>query len=100
MFLVCLCGFGEFELFLGLRFGFCWFVFCLKVKFVLFCFVVGVLKLWSCIVVRDDNTNKSINITCNGVTNAEATVYAFYKSYATITLKIDKQNGMTVYKNY
>ena len=35
-----------------------------------------------------------------GVTNTLSTVYVFYKSYATITLKIDKQNGMTVYKNY
>ena len=50
--------------------------------------------------IRDDNTNKFINITCNGVTNIQSTVYVFYKSYATITLKIDKQNGMTVYKNY
>ena len=50
--------------------------------------------------IRDDNTNKFINITCNGVTNTLSTVYVFYKSYATITLKIDKQNGMTVYKNY
>ena len=50
--------------------------------------------------IRDDNTNKFINITCNGVTNTPSTVYVFYKSYATITLKIDKQNGMTVYKNY
>ena len=50
--------------------------------------------------IRDDNTNKFINITCNGVTDNLATVYVFYKSYATITLKIDKQNGMTVCKNY
>ena len=50
--------------------------------------------------IRNDNTNKFINITCNGVTNTQSTVYVFYKSYATITLKIDKQNGMTVYKNY
>ena len=50
--------------------------------------------------IRDDNANKFINITCNGVTNTQSTVYVFYKSYATITLKIDKQNGMTVYKNY
>ena len=50
--------------------------------------------------IRDDNTNKFINITCNGVTDNLSTVYVFYKSYATITLKIDKQNGMTVYKNY
>ena len=50
--------------------------------------------------IRDDNTNKFINITCNGVSDTLSTVYVFYKSYATITLKIDKQNGMTVYKNY
>ena len=50
--------------------------------------------------IRDDNTNKFINITCNGVTNIQSTVYVFYKSYATISLEIDKQNGMTVYKNY
>ena len=50
--------------------------------------------------IRDDNTNKFINITCNAVTNTPSTVYVFYKSYATITLKIDKQNGMTVYKSY
>ena len=50
--------------------------------------------------IRDDNTNKFINITCNGVTNTQSTVYVFYKSYATITLKIDKQNGRTVYKSY
>ena len=50
--------------------------------------------------IRDDNTNKFINITCESNTNNNSTVYVFYKSYATITLKIDKQNGMTVYKNY
>ena len=50
--------------------------------------------------IRDDNTNKFINITCNAVSDNLATVYVFYKSYATITLKIDKKNGMTVYKNY
>ena len=50
--------------------------------------------------IRDDNTNKFINITCNAVSDNLATVYVFYKSYATITLKIDKQNGMTVYKSY
>ena len=50
--------------------------------------------------IRDDNTNKFINITCNSVTANLSTVYVFYKSYATITLKIDKQNGMNVYKNY
>ena len=50
--------------------------------------------------IRDDNTNKFINITCDGLTDTESTVYVFYSSYATITLKIDKQNGMTVYKSY
>ena len=50
--------------------------------------------------IRDDNTNKFINITCNVVTNDLSTVYVVYKSYATITLKIDKQNDMTVYKSY
>ena len=50
--------------------------------------------------IRDDNTNKFINITCNSTSNNVSTIYVFYKSYATITLKIDKQNGMTVYKNY
>ena len=50
--------------------------------------------------IRDDDTNIFINITFNGLTNIESTVYVFYRSYATITLKIDKQNGMTVYKSY
>ena len=50
--------------------------------------------------IRDDNTNKSINIVCNGVTNTVSTVYVYDRSYATITLKINKQNGMTVYKSY
>ena len=50
--------------------------------------------------IRDDNTNKFINITCNGVSDNLATVYVFYKSYATITLKVSKQDGMTIYKNY
>ena len=50
--------------------------------------------------IRDNNINKYINITCNGLTDIESTVYVFYRSYATITLKIDKQNGMTVYKSY
>ena len=50
--------------------------------------------------IRDDNTNKFINIVCNSVTNAVSTVHLYYRNYATITLKIDKQNGMTVYKSY
>ena len=50
--------------------------------------------------IRDNNTNKFINITCNAVSDNLSTVYVFYKTYATITMKIDKQNGMTVYKSY
>ena len=50
--------------------------------------------------IRDDNTNKFINISCNAVTDTESTVYVFYRSYATITLKVDKRDGMTVYKSY
>ena len=50
--------------------------------------------------IRDDDTNKFINIVYNGVTETESTVSVFYRSYATITLKIDKKDGMTVYKNY
>ena len=50
--------------------------------------------------IKDDNTNKFINIVCNADTDKEATVYVVYRSYATITLKIDKKDGMIVYKNY
>ena len=50
--------------------------------------------------IKDDNTNKFINIVCNGVKNSPSTVFIVYKSYATITLKIDKKDGMTVYKSY
>ena len=50
--------------------------------------------------IRNDNTNNCINIECTGVTNNPSTVYVIYKSYATIILKIDKKDGMTVYKSY
>ena len=51
-------------------------------------------------VIKDDNSNKFINITCQAVSNNIATVYAVFKTYATITMKYNKTNGLIVYKNY
>ena len=44
--------------------------------------------------------NPVIDVCNNGVTETESTVSVFYRSYATITLKVDKKDVMTVYKNY
>ena len=51
-------------------------------------------------IIRDDKSNKFVNITCESVSNNEATVYAIFKTYATITMKYDKNNGLVIYKNY
>ena len=51
-------------------------------------------------VKKDDNSNKFINITCQAVSNNIATVYAVFKTYATIKMKYNKSNGLIVYKNY
>ena len=51
-------------------------------------------------IIRDDKSNKFVNITCESVSNNEATVYAVFKTYATITMKYDKNNGLVIYKNY
>ena len=51
-------------------------------------------------IIRDDNSNKFVNITCESSSNDETTVYAIFKTYTTITMKYDKNNGLIVYKNY
>ena len=51
-------------------------------------------------IIKDDKSNKFINITCQSDTDDIATVYAIFKTYATITMKYDKTNGLIVYKNY
>ena len=50
-------------------------------------------------IIRDDNSNQQINITCESSPNNESTVYVVYKTYATITLNYSG-NGMKVYKSY
>ena len=50
-------------------------------------------------IIRDDNSNQQINITCESTTNNESTIYVIYKTYATITLNYS-QDGIKVYKNY
>ena len=51
-------------------------------------------------VIKDDNLNKFINITCESDSDEVSSVYAIFKTYATITMKYDKSNGLIVYKNY
>ena len=51
-------------------------------------------------IIKDDKSNKFINITCESVSDDIATIYAIFKTYATITMKYDKINGLIVYKNY
>ena len=50
-------------------------------------------------IIRDDNSNQQINITCESDSNDESTVYVIYKTYATVTLNFS-ENGIKVYKNY
>ena len=37
-------------------------------------------------IIRDDNLNQQINITCESISNNEAIVYVIYKTYTTVTL--------------
>ena len=50
-------------------------------------------------MIRDDNSNQQINITCESSSNDESTVYVVYKTYATVTLNYS-ENGIKVYRNY
>ena len=50
-------------------------------------------------IVRDDNSNQQINITCESDSENLSTVYVVYKTYATVTLNY-AENGIKVYKNY
>ena len=50
-------------------------------------------------IIRDDNSNQQINITCESDTENASTVYVIYKTYATVTLDFS-ENGIKVYKNY
>ena len=50
-------------------------------------------------IIRDDNSNRFVNITCDSISNNESTVYAVFKTYVTITMKYDKNNELIVYKN-
>ena len=50
-------------------------------------------------IIRDDNSNQQINITCESDTDNVSTVYVVYKSDATVTLNYS-ENGIKVYKNY
>ena len=51
-------------------------------------------------IIKDNKSNRFINIICQSDTDDIATVYAIFKTYATITMKYDKTNGLIVYKNY
>ena len=51
------------------------------------------------IIIRDDNSNQQINITCESDSKNVSTVYVIYKTYATITLNYS-ENGIKVHKNY
>ena len=51
-------------------------------------------------VIKNDNSNKFINITCQSDSDEASTVYAIFKTYVTITMKLDKTNGLIVCKNY
>ena len=50
-------------------------------------------------IIRDDNSNQQINITCESNSNDASTVYVIYKTYATVNLHYS-ENGIKVYKNY
>ena len=50
-------------------------------------------------IIRDDNSNQQINITCEPDSDTASTVYVVYKTYATVTLHYS-ENGIKVYKNY
>ena len=50
-------------------------------------------------IIRDDNSNQQINITCESDSENVSTVYVIYKTYATVTLNFS-ENGIKVYKNY
>ena len=50
-------------------------------------------------IIRDDNSNQKINITCESDSNNVSTVYVVYKTYATVTLNYS-ENGIKVHKNY
>ena len=50
-------------------------------------------------IIRDDNSNQQINISCESDTENVSTVYVVYKTYSTITLNYS-ENGIKVYKNY
>ena len=51
-------------------------------------------------IIKDDNSNKFVNITAESTSNNEATVYAIFKTYATITMKYNKHDGLIIFKNY
>ena len=51
-------------------------------------------------IIKDDSSNRFVNITCESVSNNEATIYAIFKTYSTITMKYNKNDGLIVYKNY
>ena len=50
-------------------------------------------------IIRDDNSNQQINITCESDSQNVSTVYVVYKTYTTVTLNYS-ENGIKVYKNY
>ena len=50
-------------------------------------------------IIRDDNSNQQIDITCESNSNNEATVYVIYKTYASVALNYS-ENGIRVYKSY
>ena len=50
-------------------------------------------------IIRDDNSNQQINITCESDSDNASTVYVVYKTYATVTLNYSG-NVIRVYKNY
>ena len=50
-------------------------------------------------IIRNDNSNQQINITCESDSENVSTVYVVYKTHATVTLNFS-ENGIKVYKNY
>ena len=50
-------------------------------------------------IIRDNNSNQQINITCESDTDNASIVYVVYKTYAAVTLNYS-ENGIKVYKNY
>ena len=51
-------------------------------------------------IIRDNKSNRFVNITCESASNNVATVYTVFKTNATITMKYNKSDGLVIYKSY